>query len=192
MSRKLIHTRTIVVEVYDEGDDTTSIEGKLEDVQPLDSGYFKSSLRKGDPRPPGVLHGMSTSMKVNRETGEILKTGGDFPGRPYEGCAAVIGWLSKLEGLKITAGYTEKSKEQLGGPKGCAHMNTLLQTMANTRAASSAYFIRPDLAKQMKDVQRKLADANAHPAMNSCHMWREGGPLLTAIAEGKNPVELDI
>ena len=44
----------------------------------------------------------------------------------------------------------------------------------------------------MKDVQRKLADANAHPAMNSCHMWREGGPLLTAIAEGKNPVELDI
>ena len=44
MTKKLIHTRTIVVKVYDERDDAISIEGSIEDIQPTGSNYFKHKL----------------------------------------------------------------------------------------------------------------------------------------------------
>jgi len=132
---------------------------------------------------------MSASMRVDQKTSQIVQTGGAFPGRPHEGCAAVLGWLSKLDGLKITTGYTAASKERLGGPNGCAHMNTLLQVMANTRGASSAYFISKEWAAEMAKVRPDPSRPYAHPAIDSCHMWREGGPILTAMAQGKNAIE---
>ena len=191
MARKRIHTRTVVVEVYDEGDGTISIEGRLEDQQPLDSGYFNGKRRASDERPPGVLHGMSARFRVDQRTSKILTTEGEFPGKPYEGCGAVLPWLSKLDGLKITSGYSHNAKDLLGGPKGCAHMNTLLQVMANTRSASSAYFISAGKAEEMFKQRAQAAETYDNPALNSCHMWREGGPLMSALGQGKSPIELD-
>ena len=192
MARKRVHTRTVVVEVYDEGDGTISIEGRLEDQQPLDSGYFQGKRRPSDARPPGVLHGMSARIRVDQKTSKILATDGEFPHRPYEGCAAMLPWLAKLDGLKITSGYSQNAKDRLGGPKGCAHMNTLLQVMANTRSASSAYFIAADRAGEMMKRRAETVESYDHPAMNSCHMWREGGPLISALGQGKSPIELDL
>jgi hypothetical protein len=191
MQRKRIHTRTVVVDVYDEGDGAISIEGRLTDEQPLDSGYFQMKRRANDPRPPGTLHGMTASMRIDQRTNEIVKTDGAFPGRPYEGCAAVLGWLGKLDGLKITTGYTQASKERLGGPNGCAHMNTLLQVMANTRGASGAYFLSKERVMEQR-LRFDPANPYVHPAINSCHMWRGGGPILTSMAQGKNSIEEDL
>lgn len=192
MARKRIHTRIIAVDVYDEGDGTISIEGRLEDTQPLESGYFQIKKRADDPRPPGVLHAMSARMRVDQKTGQIVKTEGEFPGRPYEGCAAVLGWLGRLDGLKITTGYTTAAKARLGGPKGCAHMNTLLQVMANTRGASGAYFLPKDRTGAMMKQQAELAESYAHPAIDSCHMWAKDGPILTALRQGKDPIEMSL
>ncbi|MEE9285173.1 MAG: DUF2889 domain-containing protein [Dehalococcoidia bacterium] len=193
MARKRIHVRTVVVEVYDEGDGTITIEGRLEDQQPLDSGYFKAKRRTNDPRPPGVLHGMSARVRVDQKTSKILTTDGEFPSKPYQGCAAMLPWLAKLDGLKITTGYSQNAKERLGGPNGCAHMNTLLQLMANTRSASSAYYLSTDWAFEMWQKHgANAAESYDHPALNSCHMWREDGPLMAALDQGKSPLELDL
>ena len=192
MERKRIHTRTIVVEVYDEGDGTISVEGNLEDVQPPESGYWKGDRRPGDKRPPGILHKMSSKMRIDQKTSEIVATGGDFPGSPYNGCTAVIGWLNKLEGLKIAPGYSQKSKDLLGGPKGCAHMNTLLQVMANTKGASGAYFVDKGRGNEEMKKQLEAMRSYTHPAVNSCHMWRMDGPLMQNLKDGKPPIELDL
>ena len=188
MARTPIHTRTITVQVFDEGDGTISIEGSLQDVQPDDSRIFKQERRPGDPRPPGVVHHMMNRLTVDRATAEIVKSGGEFPGQPLAGCGAVLNWLPKLEGVKIAAGYTTKARELLGGPRGCAHMNTLLQVMANTRATASAYFgpsSDPGSGGLKKDP---VTETYTHPSMNSCHMWRDDGPIVTLLKLGKNPV----
>lgn len=177
MPRKRIHTRTIVVEVYDEGDGTMSLEGRLDDVQAEDSGYFKTRLRNQDPRPPGVLHGLSASWRIDRMTAEILDTGGAFPHTPHDGCDAVLGWLSKLKGVPIAPGFNAKHQAALGGPRGCAHMNTLLQVMANSKSAASAYFMPSTRQEQIARFKAQLSETGRVGMTNTCHMWKEGGAI---------------
>lgn len=180
MARKLIHTRTIVVEAYDEGDGTVTLEGRLEDRQPEASGYFANRLRGNDPRPRGVIHGMSAELRVDRETATIVKAGGDFPHTPMQGCEAVMGWLSRLDGVRIAHGYTTKARELLGGPRGCSHMNALLQAMASTNNVASTYFRSPDRAVNLRQV-KKLLEAGTSKMTDTCHMWRQGGPIETQL-----------
>ena len=183
MPRKVIHKRTVIIEVYDEGDGTMTFEGKLEDLQPEDSGYFKARFRENDPRPPGVLHGMSANFRVDRSNGEIVRTAGDFPHTPNDGCDAVVGWLSKLDGLQIGNGYNAKAREALGGPRGCAHMNTLLQVLANTKTTAGAYFMPQDKTAWLSQSKSLIEKRGRLPNVDSCHMWRKDGPIEQSIVE---------
>lgn len=175
MPRKRIHTRTITVEVYDEGDGTISIEGRLQDTQPEDSGYFPYALRENDPRPPGVQHGMTARMRINRETSQIVKTDGEFPHTAHEGCEAVVGRLPRLDGLRVGPGYNAKFWELLSGNRGCVHMNTLLQVMTNTRGAASSYFIQGGHVGALKRYKEQLAATGRLPTTDTCHQWKAGG-----------------
>lgn len=175
MPRNLMHTRTIAVEVYDEGDGTLSIEGRLQDTQPPESGYHKVGRRENDPRPPLVQHGMSARFRVDRQTSRIIKTDGEFPHTPHEKCDAVVGWLGRLDGLSIASGYTAKSREQLGGPRGCAHMSTLLQVMANTKAAASAYFMPGTREERVRIFKQQIAATGKTTLTDTCHVWKAGG-----------------
>jgi len=193
MPRRRIHTRTITVDVFDEGDGTLSIEGRLQDSQPEDSGYFPYAQRKNDPRPPGVQHGMAARMRVDRATSDILKTDGQFPHTPHAGCETVLGSLSRLDGVRIGAGYSGKSRELLGGTRGCVHMNTLLQVMANTKGPASAYFIEGGREGALKRFREQLIETGKLGQTDTCHQWKSGGVEMTHIraeiaaleAEGK-------
>lgn|GEM_PF-6249982 len=193
MARKLIHTRTITVKVYDEGDGTLSLEGRLDDEQdPNESGYFAQVRKKGGYLKPGTIHGMSVAYRVDAKTSEIVKSNGEFDVRPHTGCGKVLEWLPKMEGVKITTGYTQAQRDRFGGPLGCAHMNTLMQVMANTKNASGAYYIPkdPDSAKAM--VKRRLSEGYVNPAINSCHMWTPDGPIMSALKQGRTSMDHDI
>lgn len=181
MPRKVVHTRTIVVEVFDEGDGTMSIEGRLQDTQPPESGYHKGGRRPNDPRPPEVLHGLSARLRVDRGTSEIVKTDGQFPHTPHDRCDEVLGWLKRLDGLSIASGYTAKSREQLGGPRGCAHMSTLLQVMANTKTAANAYFMPGTRQEKLSSFKQQLAAKGRIGLTDTCHVWKAGGSAETRV-----------
>lgn len=175
MPRKHIHTRTITVDVYDEGDGTLSVEGRLQDTQPEDSGYFPYAWRLNDPRPPGVQHGMMARMRVDRVTSDILKMEGEFPHTPHNGCETVLGSLAKLNGVRIGAGYSSKARELLGGVRGCIHMNTLLQVMANTKGPASSYFMEGGRLGVLKRFKEQLAATGKVGQTDTCHQWKSEG-----------------
>ena len=193
VARKLIHTRTITVKVYDEGDGKLELEGRLDDEQdPNESGYF-SQVRKGDDfLKLGTIHGMTVRYRVDAKTSEIIKSDGEFDVRPHTGCGAVLDWLPKMEGVKIAAGYTQEQRNRFGGPLGCAHMNTLMQVMANTKGASGAYYIPKDKEAARAMVKQRLSEGYVNPAINSCHMWKPDGPILTAMKQGRTAMDHDI
>lgn len=191
--RKLIHTRTITVKVFDEGDGTLSLEGRLDDEQDAnESGYFHAGRTQGEYRKRGTIHGMNVAYRINATTNEIVKSEGEFDVRPHVSCGKVLDWLPKMEGVKITTGYTQAQREKFGGPLGCAHMNTLMQVMANTKGASGAYYIPKDPTQARAMIQKRTAEGYVNPAINSCHMWKTDGPILAALKQGKMAIDHDI
>ncbi|MBI2867185.1 MAG: DUF2889 domain-containing protein [Chloroflexi bacterium] len=189
--RKLIHTRVITVHAYDEGDGAITLEGKLEDTQPLDSGYFKM-VRPHDTRAPGVIHTMAARLKVDIATTQITHVESRSVDFPYTSCPAILPNLQALIGVSVTKGFNRTFREKVGGPLGCAHMNTLIQTMAVARHTATGYFATPPPQPgEAVDPSKPTSESYRRPPVDSCHLWRKDGPLTTARDEGKSYMAMD-
>lgn len=165
---KKVHTRQIEVTTYEYDGQRIIVEGFLKDDR-FQEGHWLT----GETKLPGVIHHMAIRLLVNCTDFSIEDVDVDLLSVPREGCLETIKSLAPIKGLIITSGFTSKVKKLVGGKKGCAHLVALILAMAPAAIQGFAAY----QAQKPAGFDPSHA-AQASPLLiNSCRVWREGGPL---------------
>ena len=169
---KKIHNRNLDISSYIVNDKQILIVGELKERN-LVTIYKKPD----EPREPKIFHHMQIQLLIEGTALTIKDVCVKMPSTPHnEICREMEKSLDEIKGLDIAPGFTSKIKKIAGGIKGCAHLTTLLLSMAS--AAVQGYWIfeartvhRSD--KPNLDIEKYLFD--------TCWAWRKDGPLAKNI-----------
>ena len=116
--RKPMHTRTVECRGYLRDDGLWDIEGHLVDTKP----YAIPNQDRGGEIPAGEpLHEMWIRLTVDTDL-VVQDVEACTDHGPYSVCGDIIENFKALKGLAIKAGWTQKTRELLGGTKGCTHL----------------------------------------------------------------------
>lgn len=189
----LLHQRTYQIRGYRKDLRHLLLRGVVQDLGQM------SSL----PAEVGAMeiHRMVVDLVVDITTTDIVDVTVLFESHPHEQCVRIIDHYDSLVGLAIGRGYTHRVRELFGGPRGCTHVLALLQAMAPVVmqarwpmfAMSSAEGKGQPVGSPMMmsaEDRRQMSLGN----LNTCHVWAEGGELITAINEGHDmpmPVNME-
>jgi len=168
--KKLVHTREISIRTSDLGDQTILVEGSL-----IDHGYRSS--KEETSTESELVHHMVIQLKVKGPGMEIEKAEAAMPHHPRKDCPEVLPSIRNLEGVRIAPGYTMKVKRIIGGVKGCAHLTSLVIAMGES--AVQGYWA----AYGAERAKSGLREETIKKFINTCHLWREGGPILKGLRE---------
>ncbi|MCX7983088.1 MAG: DUF2889 domain-containing protein [Syntrophales bacterium] len=167
-----VHTRTIEINTYVAGENKLIVEGILKDER-----FQETYVPTGEKFPPGIMHHMSIRLLVNGSDMKIEDVAVEFGHVPREYCRETEECLRPVKGMQITKGFTGRVKELVGGVKGCAHLVELLQAMAPASFQGVAAY----RAKKPTVLDARLFKMVHDRLVNTCYVWREGGPLTTAL-----------
>ena len=120
--KELVQHRDLDIRSYDLGNGFILVEGSL-----IDHRYRH---RAGETcELPKVLHDMTIRLRIKGPEMLIDEAEAVMRQYPHPECTVVIPWIRKLEGMRITAGFTLKVKEIIGNTNGCSHLASLVMTM---------------------------------------------------------------
>jgi len=164
-ARNLMHHRRIDCMGYRREDGLWDIEGHLVDVKT----YELKDLDRG-PTPPGQpLHEMWLRLTVDDDL-NVIDVEAQTVWGPYGMCGDITPNFQALKGLAIKAGWTQKTRELLGGTRGCTHLLELLGPIATT-AFQTVYSLREK--KNREQGMRKRPGL-----IDSCHAWASDSPVI--------------
>jgi hypothetical protein len=172
--KKLVHTREISIRTSDLGDHNILVEGSL-----IDHRYRPRHNEVSEE--PALVHHMVIQLKVKGPGMSIEQAEATMPHYPREECPEVIPWLRKLEGLEIAPGYSMKVKKIIGGVKGCAHLTSLVIAMGES--AVQGYWT----AYVAETRKTGLPEQTIKKFINTCHLWKEDGPIVKELRETSEP-----
>ena len=167
---RLVHTRNISMRTSDLGDHTILVEGTLIDHRyppQQDEASEKSEL----------VHHMVVRLRVKGPGMLIERAEATMPHHPREECPEVLPWTRNLEGLEIAPGYSMKVKKVIGGVKGCAHLTSLIIAMGES--AVQGYWA----AYGAEAARKGLREQTIKKFINTCHLWKEDGPIIKGLRE---------
>ena len=165
--RKPMHHRRVDCRGYLREDGMWDIEGHLVDTKPF---HMPNSDRpSGEIRAGESLHEMWIRLTVDTDlVVHAVEAKTDFG--PYSLCGDITDNFKALVGQRIAAGWTQKTRELLGGVRGCTHLVELLGPVATT-AFQTVYASR---VKRDGDTGRKWRP----PLIDTCHAYRSDGPIV--------------
>lgn len=154
----------------DLGDHYILVEGSLIDhrYQPRHNEDLEESK---------LVHHMVIQLKVKGPGMVIEQAEATMPHHPREECPEVLPWIRNLEGLGIAPGYSMKVKRAIGGTKGCAHLTSLVIAMGES--AVQGYWAAYGDEKRKKG----LSEQTIKKFINTCHLWKEDGPIVRGLRE---------
>jgi hypothetical protein len=171
---KLVHTREISIRTSDLGGHRILVEGRL-----IDHGYRR---RPGEASETSELvHDMIIRLKVKGPAMVIEEAEAEMPHHPRIDCLEVLPWMRNLEGLKVTSGYTMRVKRLIGGPRGCAHLTSLVISMGES--AVQGYFAAYEAEGRVTGIREETIKK----FINTCHLWKEDGPIVRELQEKMKP-----
>jgi len=168
--KKLVHTREISMRTSDLGDHTILVEGSL-----IDHRY--RTRRSGVAKDSELVHHMVVQLKVKGPGMVIEGAEATMPHHPREECPDMLPWIRKLEGLEIAPGYSMKVKKIVGGVRGCAHLTSLVIAMGES--AVQGYWT----AYVAETRKTGLPEQTIKKFINTCHLWKEDGPIVRELRE---------
>jgi hypothetical protein len=172
--KKLVHTREISMRTSDLGDHYILVEGRL-----IDHRYrARRSEALGESE---LVHHMVIQLKVKGPGMLIEQAEATMPHHPREECPGVLPWIRELEGLEIAPGYSMKVKKVIGGVKGCAHLTSLVIAMGES--AVQGYWT----AYVAETRKTGLPEQTIKKFINTCHLWKEDGPIVKELRETSKP-----
>jgi hypothetical protein len=132
----------------------------------------------GRRHPPGLAHLMCVRILLGDSPPTIMDAEAEMVHVPYDVCSKAEEGVKKIIGLRIVSGFGEKVLKRLGGAKGCTHLTHLIVAMAP--AALHGYWaIR---TQEPQPLPRALEEIEGIKYwINSCHVWRENGPLIQRL-----------
>jgi len=168
--KKLVHTREISMRTSDLGDHYILVEGNL-----IDHRY--GAGRENASEESELVHHMVIQLKVKGPRMLIEKAEATMPHHPREECPEMLPWMRHLEGLEIAPGYSMKVKRAIGGIKGCAHLTSLVIAMGESAVQGywAAYGAEKDRTGIPEQTIKKF--------INTCHLWKEDGPIVKKLRE---------
>ena len=170
-----IHERRLELRTYPLEDDRLIVEGWLKDEQ-LVVGYYWD----GSSRAKGIVHWMCVRLLIAGWPPSILDAEAEMPTIPHELCPTTLESVKKIIGLAISSGYSEEIHKRLGGVNGCAHLTHLILAMGT--AALQGYWI--DQSRKRDPISQSSDDfPDVSTLVNTCMLWREGGPMMQRLHE---------
>ncbi len=168
--KRPVHTREISMRTSDLGDHYILVEGSL-----IDHRYRPAQNKTSEE--PELVHHMVIQLKVKGPRMLIEKAEAKMPHHPREECPEVLPWIQNLEGLEIAPGYSMKVKKVIGGIKGCAHLTSLVIAMGESAVQGywAAYGAERGGAGLPEQTIKKF--------INTCHLWKEDGPIVKGLRE---------
>ncbi len=171
-----IHKRQISLATYPADNHCIIVEGVLMDDRTVD--VYTAT---GEKKPPGTIHHMVIRMLVGPPGLTIQAVEVEMLQHPRVECTDTMQSLELLKGLQIKSGYSAKVNNLIGGNKGCAHLTTLVNSMAQEVVQGYYSFfaqIPPESAG--KDKKQGVSEFIA----DTCHVWRKDGPLMQKLGSG--------
>ncbi len=166
--KKLVHSRGISIQTSDLGDHHILVEGSLID--------HRHPPRQSDaPGESELVHHMVIRLKVKGPEMLIEEAEATMPYHPREECPEVLPWFRNLEGLGITSGFSMKVKRAIGGIKGCAHLTSLVIAMGES--AVQGYWATYERGRM------GILEQTINKFINTCHLWKEDGPIIKGLRE---------
>jgi hypothetical protein len=166
--QKLVHTREISIRTSDLGEHYILVEGTLKDHRYHPTQNEPSAEAE-------LVHHMVIRLKVKGPAMLIESAEATMPHHPREECPEVLPWIRNLEGLDIVSGFGMKVKRVIGGIKGCAHLTSLVMAMGES--AVQGYWIAYERGRM------DIHEQTIKKFINTCHLWKEDGPIVKEIRE---------
>ena len=167
--KRFVHKREISMRTFELGDHSILVEGSL-----IDRRYPPKQSKV--PKKSELIHHMVIRWKVKGPGMLIEESEATMPHHPNEECPVILPVIRNLEGLRIAPGFTLKVKKVIGGIKGCAHLTSLVLAMAEE--AIPGYW-----AAYVEERRRGIREEDVKNLINTCHLWREGGPIVKGLRE---------
>jgi hypothetical protein len=168
--KKIVHNREISIRTSDLGDHTILVEGSL-----IDHRY--RPMQNEDSEESELVHPMVVRLKVKGPVMLIEQSEATMPHHPRAECPEMLSSIRNLEGLGITPGYSMKVKKAIGGTKGCAHLTSLIIAMGES--AVQGYWA----AYEAERKKMGLREQTIKKFVNTCHLWKEDGPIVRGLRE---------
>lgn len=179
---ELIHERSYVVRAYRNGSDKLTLRGGVRDQKP-------PGLYIVDDPEPLTIHHMIVDLTVAIPSLEIVEATVVLEVHPHPECPRIEDHYSKLVGLSIARGFTNKIRELFGGPRGCTHTTALLQAMAPV-AIQSIWSLNMGQARSEDGATPFSIDAAREAALmantNTCHVWADDSAHVAGLRAGES------
>lgn len=168
-----IHTRKISLATYPAKNNGIIVEGTLKDDRSV--GVYVAT---GEKKPPGTIHHMLVRLLIGKPGLTIQDVEVEMITYPRDECFETRESLERLKGLQIQSGFTANVKELIGGNKGCAHLTTLVNSMAQEAVQGFYTFIAKN-AEGSKAKKNKTGFSSF--ITDTCYVWRKDGPVLKKL-----------
>lgn len=164
--RQPLHTRRYEFRGYGRADGLWDLEGSIVDLK----AYGYQNEERGWVAPGEPVHDMTIRLTLDDALViQAIEAVTDYS--PYRVCPSITPNFQRMLGVKVGPGWRRAIRERLGGVQGCTHLVELLIAMATPAYQA----ILPMVARKRKEAGDL---AETWPGlMNSCHAYRDDGPL---------------
>lgn len=182
----LIHTRAYDVQAYRLDAGTILLRGIVRDTKP-------GGLYIAEDTEPMDIHHMVMDLTIDMRGMLITDAKLVMDTRPHTVCTDIVPHYSKLVGLSIARGFSNKVRELFGGPRGCTHTTALLlamgpvaiQSMWSMRAAANREAESGGTSVRVgRKPTREEREAGFAMNLNTCHVWDAEGAFVAQVRAG--------
>jgi hypothetical protein len=168
--RRLLHRRSIEVQVYSRGDGLWDVDATLIDTKTRDAQLAGQTRSAGTP-----IHDMLLRLVVDRQL-TIVAAGSVTRWMPYPGHCDRHGGgedadaYTRLAGLNLLDNFRRRLRERVGGVLGCTHLSELAQVLPT--AVVQAF------AGDVIDTRGQHEGAERPFQIDRCHALRSDGEIV--------------
>ncbi len=167
LDKSKIHSRSISAETYVVDANHLVVEGILRDDR------TKESCRStGERMPAGTIHHMVIRLLLSLPSLLIEEVEVEVLSAPYSECLETCEVLKGMKGVSISAGFSKKVRSLSGGPRGCAHLVSLLLVMG--QAAFQGHWTHKSTDAHPDDI---YSEERRQTLEGTCWAWRKDGEL---------------
>ena len=160
--RRHFHTRRIESNGYRREDGLWDIEARIVDTKP----FRYTDWERGLMEPGRPVHDMEVRLTI--DDGMVVRDVATATNHaPYNICHDAGPRFEALIGLKIGGGWRQKTREAVGGTKGCTHMVELLDVLATVAFQTMSLGAEADKA----DGKTSWAVEGRPYFLNGCYSW---------------------
>ena len=162
--RDELHFRRIELRGYRRHDGLYDIEARMVDTKATDLTLDVRHVPAGEP-----LHDMSVRLVIDEDL-NVIDIVASTDASPFGVCREATATLQVMKGLRIGHGWSQITRERLGGPQGCTHLTELLAPLATVAFQTLS---------QVRQAKPTPVDAYGKPRkIDSCYAYASNREIV--------------